>query len=104
MALHYIGNASVNISHERRKSAIGDMYPKLVDLAEKDSIYSEAVPTLCGDYFCKGAKEARINPDALTKPQAKGSIFREGAPSLSNEGAATVDMVEAGTSHIPRFL
>ena len=46
LALWFVGNASVQISHERRKRAIKEMNGKLVELAEKDSIYKKAAAML----------------------------------------------------------
>ena len=57
LALRFVGNASVQISWERRKRAIEEMNSKLVELADKDSIYEEAPPMLFGDHFAKEAKE-----------------------------------------------
>ena len=59
-ALRFLGNASVQLSRERRKQAIAEMNNKLIELAEKDSIYEDASPMLFGDQFAKQAKE-RIN-------------------------------------------
>ena len=57
LALKFAGNATVQISRERRKRAIIDMNPKLSDLANKDSIFEKAAPELFGDNFAKEAKE-----------------------------------------------
>ena len=53
MALRFLGNASVQLSRERRKRAIAEMNNKLIELAEKDSIYEDASPMLFGDQFAK---------------------------------------------------
>ena len=45
MALQFIGNASAQLSRDRRKAAIMDMNPKIADLAERDSIYEKAAPS-----------------------------------------------------------
>ena len=61
LALRFLGNASVQISCERRKRTTEEMNSKLVELhvhvAEKDSIYEKASPMLFGDQFAKEAKE-----------------------------------------------
>ena len=57
LALRFEGNASIQISRERRKWAIEEMNGKLVELAEKDSIYEKAAPMQFGDQFAKEAKE-----------------------------------------------
>ena len=57
MALRFLGNASVQMARERRKRAIAEMNNKLIELAEKDSIYENASPLLFGDQFAKEAKE-----------------------------------------------
>lgn len=57
LALKFAGNATVQISRERRKRAIMDMNPKLSDLADKDSVFEKAAPELFGDNFAKEAKE-----------------------------------------------
>ena len=54
MAIKFIGNASVQISQERRKKAFMDMNPKL---AESDTIFEDAAPNLFGDKFAKEAKD-----------------------------------------------
>ena len=59
MAIKFIGNASVQISQERRKKAIMDMNPKLVDMAESDTIFEDAVPNLFGN------KQAKDREDQL---------------------------------------
>ena len=56
-ALRFLGNASVNASSERRKSALQNMNTRLLDMAEDDAIYKSAAPSLFGDGFCKNTKE-----------------------------------------------
>ena len=63
LALRFVGNASVQISSERRKRAIEEMNSKLVELADKDSIYEEAPLMLFGDQFTKEARKGKINYD-----------------------------------------
>ena len=57
MALWFMGNTSVQMARERCKRAIAEMNSKLIELAEKDSIYEDAPPMLFGDRFAKEAKE-----------------------------------------------
>ena len=56
-ALRLLGNASVHASRERRKNAMQSMNPRLLDMADDDSIYKSAAPSLFGEGFCKKAKE-----------------------------------------------
>ena len=56
LALRFIGNASIQISRERRRT-IEEMNGKLVELADRDAIYEEASHILFGDRFAKEAKE-----------------------------------------------
>ena len=56
-ALKLLGNASANISREHRKNAIQSMNAQqLVDMAEDDTIFKDAAPSLFGEGFCKKAK------------------------------------------------
>ena len=64
LALRFVGNASIQISRERRKWAIEEMNGKLVELAEKDS---KAAPMLFGDQFAKEAKEREDQLRALDR-------------------------------------
>ena len=43
-ALHLLGNASANISRERRRAAITNMNSRLVDMAEDDHLFAKAAP------------------------------------------------------------
>lgn len=64
IAIKFTGNASVQISQERRKKAITDMNPKLVDMvdtAEKDAICEDAAPDLFGDKFAKEPRTAKTS-------------------------------------------
>ena len=57
-ALHLQGNASANISRERRRTAIANMNSRLVDMAEDDHLFDKAAPNLFGNGFAKKAKES----------------------------------------------
>ena len=92
LALRFVGNASVQISRERRKRAIEEMNGKLVELADKDAIYEDAPPMLFGDCFAKEAKE-RTNYGLWIEPPVAHNfrglnIFRTAALKVSAEGAA----------------
>lgn len=93
LALRFVGNASVQISRERRKRAIEEMNSKLVELAEKDAIYEEAAPMLFGDQFAKEAKE-RTNCGPWTGLRTAAHTFKDSriftaaALTVSAEGAA----------------
>ena len=54
-ALRLLGNASANISRERRRSAIANMNSRLVDTAEDDHLFAKAAPNLFGNGFAKKA-------------------------------------------------
>ena len=51
LALRFVGNASLQVSCERKKQAIVEMNGKLVELAGKNLIYKKAAPILFGDQF-----------------------------------------------------
>ena len=72
MALRFIGNASVQFSRERRKRAITEMNSKLIELADKDSIYEDAPPELFGEKFAKEAKEREEQLRCLDKASGRG--------------------------------
>ena len=76
LALRFVGNASVQISRERRKRAIEEMNSKLVELAEKDAIYEEAAPMLFGDQFAKEAKEREDQLRALDRATNRSTHFQ----------------------------
>ena len=71
-ALRFIGNASIQTARERRKRAIAEMNPKLIDLSEKDAIYENAPPFLFGDQFAKEAKEREEQLRCLDKASGCG--------------------------------
>lgn len=56
-ALRLLGNASSNISCERRKAALSSLNPRLVDMADDTKIFANAAPQLFGEGFAKKAKE-----------------------------------------------
>ena len=76
LALRFMGNASMQILHERRKQAIEEMNGKLVELAEKDSIYEKAAPALFGDQFAKKAKEKEDQLRALNRATNRSNFQR----------------------------
>ena len=76
LASRFVGNASVQISRERRKRAIEEMNSKLVELAEKDTIYEEAAPMLFGDQFAKEAKEREDQLRALDRATNRSTHFK----------------------------
>jgi hypothetical protein len=69
LALRFMGNASVQLSCERRKWAIEEMNGKLVEL---ESIYEKAAPMLFGDQF---AKEAKKREDQLWALDRASHLF-----------------------------
>ena len=76
LALRFVGNASIQISRERRKRATEEMNGKLVELAEKDSIYEEAAPMLFGDQFAKEAKDREDQLRALDRATSRTNFHR----------------------------
>ena len=72
MALWFMGNTSVQMARERCKRAIAEMNSKLIELAEKDSIYEDAPPMLFGDRFAKEAKEREEQLRCLDKASGRG--------------------------------
>ena len=71
-ALRFIGNASIQMSRERRKRTIAEMIHKLIDLSERDSIYENAPPFLFGDQFAKEAKERKEQLRCLDWASSRG--------------------------------
>lgn len=88
-ALKLLGNASAHANRERRRNALQAMNPRLVDMADDDSIYKTAAPALFGDGFCKKAKERDeelrcLNQATSSKTgfsQSKGNNFFRGGRS-----------------------
>ena len=76
LTLRFVGNASVQVSRERRKRAIEEMNGKLVELADKDTIYEEAPPMLFGDRFAKEAKEREDQLRALDRATGRSQFQR----------------------------
>lgn len=91
MAIKFTGNASVQISRERRKKAILDMNPKLVDMAEKDAIFEDAAPELFGDKFAKEAKDREDQLRCLDRASGRGRNhhhFQYGRPLAPRRGGS----------------
>ena len=89
MALRFLGNASVQLSRERRKRAIAEMNNKLIELAEKDSIYEDASPMLFGDQFTKQAKEREDQLRCLDRASGRGknqNFYSRHPPGPSRHG------------------
>ena len=70
-ALCLLGNASANISRERRRAALTNMNSRLVDMAEDDHPFAKAAPNLFGDGFAKKAKER----EGHSEPYQRGSEY-----------------------------
>ena len=87
MAMQFIGNASAQLSWDRRKAAIMDMNPKIANLAERDSIYEKAAPSLFGEKFCKEVKEHEEQLRSLDKASRSGSQnFRQASRQRKGGG------------------
>ena len=89
MGIKFAGNASVQISRERRRRAIMDMNPKLVDMAEADTIFEDAAPDLFGDKFAKEAKEREDQLRCLDRASGRGrnpQHFQYGRPLAPRRG------------------
>ena len=102
MALRFLVNASVQLSRERRKRAIAEMNNKLIELAEKDSIYEDASPMLFGDQFAKQAKEREDQLRCLDRASGRGKnqnfySHRPPGPSRRGGGAAHIPAIMAST-------
>ena len=91
MALQFVGNASVQMARERRKRAIAEMNYKLIELAEKDSIYEDAPPMLFGDQFAKEAKEREDQLRCLDRASGRGrnQNFYNRRPLVQHRGGGT---------------
>ena len=94
MALRFIGNASVQMARERCKKAIAEMNFKLIELAEKDSIYEDASPMLFGDQFAKEAKEREDQLRCLDRASGR-RIFTVAALRFNAKGAACIPAIRA---------
>ena len=66
------------------------MNNKLVDLANKDSIYAESGPMLFGDSFFRQAKEREEQLRCLDKATGKGQqYFQRGRPQSYRRGGSS---------------
>ena len=106
MAIKFIGNASVQISQERRRKAIMDMNPKLVDMAESDTIFEDAAPNLFGDKFAKEAKDRKDQLRCLDRASGRGrgnQHFRYGRPLATRRGGGNFTPRRGGFRGRGRF-
>ena len=76
-ALRLLGNASCHISADRRKNVLGDLNPRLTDMADEDEQYREAPPNLFGDGFAKKAKERDEELKALQKATSHSRPYQK---------------------------
>ena len=77
MALRLLGNASCHISADWRKNVLGDLNPRLTDMADEDKQYREAPPNLFGDGFAKKAKERDEELKALQKATSHSRPYQK---------------------------
>lgn len=90
-ALKLLGNASAHMSQERRRNALQSMNSRLVDMAEDDSLYAAAAPSLFGEGFTKKAKERDDELKCLnqaskpTSSQGRSSNFFRGGRSSGSQ-------------------
>ena len=101
-ALRLLGNASANISRERRRAATTNMNSRLVDMAEDDHLFVKAAPNLFSDGFAKKAKKRDeelkcLNHASLharrdhrkTGPDGRNQFFRTSRSSFQPQGSGT---------------
>ena len=56
-ALKLLGNTSMQVNWEHYRCVIESTNPSLMDLADEDELFKNAVPQLFGEGFPKKAKE-----------------------------------------------
>ena len=93
-ALKFLGNASANISVERRKQVASFLNEDLRSLVEEEDQFTSAAPFLFGKEFEKGAKEHIDSVKSLRKfcqprdgGQRKTKFFRTSRPYSQQQTA-----------------
>ena len=87
-ALQLLGNASANISVERRKKATRHLNQELLTIAEEEATFTDAAPMLFGKEFDKRAKE-HLDTAKLLQPRSQPSqSIRRGHPPTSRGGGS----------------
>ena len=87
-ALKLLGNASANISRERRQEATQHLYPELATLVDDEESFKDAAPMLFGKTFDQRAKDHidAIRSQKKTSSLPRGQSFQRGHPPMSQGG------------------
>ena len=72
-SLRLLGNLSANCNRMRRTTALKSLNPRIVDMADEDSLYCDAGLNLFGDGFCRKVKERDEELKALNHLGTSGS-------------------------------
>ena len=89
-ALKLLGNASTNISMERRRKATQHLNAELVTLINDEESFKDAAPLLFGKSFDQRARDHIEAAKSLKKmPSYKGQPFQRGHPSSSRGGGSS---------------
>ena len=87
-ALKLLGNASANISRERRQKATQHLNPELATLVDDEESFKDAAPMLFGKTFDQRAKDHIDAIRSLKKTSSlpRGQSFQRGHPPMSRGG------------------
>ncbi len=88
-ALKFLGNAHSHANRERRRDALGNMNPRLTDMAEDDRIFKYAGTSLFGEGFSKKAKERDEELKCLNQAGLGGKSSRPPKTNFFQEGRPT---------------
>ena len=88
-ALKLLGNASANISRERKQKATQHLNPELATLVDDEESFKDAAPMLFGKTFDQRAKDHIDAIRSLKKPHhfQEDSLFRGATPQCPGEVA-----------------
>ena len=84
-AVKLLGNFSAQCNRERRQIALSSLNPRIADMAEDDSIFTEARQHLFGDGFYKKAKE-RDDEMRVLNSVAASKTHTQSAPAKKPSG------------------
>ena len=108
MALKFLGNASAQISTERRKRLVAHLNPDLKPLVEGQESFKSAAPLLFGKDFAKTAKEHVDSVKSLRKLGAPSGtrgnqqFFRQGRPHSYSQAARGGGAFRGGSRNAAR--
>lgn len=83
-ALRLLGNFAAQCNRTRRTAVLTALNPRIVDMAEEDTLYHDAGINLFGDGFCRKAKERDDEMRALNNMSATGARRETGKTTKSS--------------------